>query len=140
MPRTEDHRPIVVRSFPANDRDFADATAAAIQAAPPADAATLRDVVERRVRSSYPNARIQVQDELAGLSVQEVVWYAYRDGRIRDADPARERLYAAVATARRTIRESKAAIEHARTASRGAGFDADPVDADHVDEARPADA
>lgn len=137
MPRTEHQRPIVVRSFPASDRDFADATGVAIQDAEPADAATLRDVVERRVRGAYPNARIQAQDELADLSMQEVVWYAYRDGRIREADPARERLYAAVGTARRTIRDSQAAIEHARTVSRGAGFDDESGRAHGVEQAAP---
>ena len=140
MPWTEDRRPIVVRSFPANDRDFADATGAAIEDAQPEDPVTLRDVVERRVRGSYPNARIQVQDELADLSMQDVVWYAYRDGRIRDADPVRERLYAAVASARRTIRESEAAIDHARMASRRAGFVDYRTGADDVEQASPKDA
>lgn len=147
MATTEDQRPIVVRSFPASDREFAEATGQALQqaraeraaraaseggAAPTertqrssedADATTLRDVVERRIRAAYRNARIHVQDELADLGMQEVVWYAYRDGRIRDSDPSRERLYAAVASARRTVRESETAIDHARRAARGAGFD-----------------
>lgn len=140
MPRTNDRRPIVVRSFPASDREFADATGAAIHEAKPADPATLRDVVEGRVRASYPNARIHAQDELADLSMQEAVWYAYRDGRIRAADPGRERLYAAVATARRTVRDSEAAIDHARTVSRGAGFDDDSVHRHQAEQARPEDA
>jgi hypothetical protein len=140
MPRTEDDRPIVVRSFPANDRDFADATGDAIRDAQPADPATLRDVVERRLRASYRNARIQARDELANLGMQEVVWYAYRDGRVRDTDPARERLYAAVATARRTIRDSEAAIEHARTVSRDAGFDDDSIHAQPLEQGTPEDA
>jgi len=137
MPRTEDQRPIVVRSFPASDREFADATGDALQDArvQRSDAATLREVVERRLRGSYRNARIRVQDELADLGMQEIVWYAYRDGRIRDNDPSRERFYAAVATARRTIRESEAAIEHARSVSRGAGFEDDTVEAHQLDDA-----
>ncbi len=149
MAATEDQRPIIVRSFPASDREFAEATGEALQqarseraergageaattaaestsrAAERPDAATLRDVVERRIRAAYRNARIHVQDELADLGMQEIVWYAYRDGRIRGSDPSRERLYAAVASARRTVRESETAIDHARRAARGAGYDED---------------
>ena len=149
MPRTEDQRPIIVRSFPASDSEFAEATGSALQDAraeriertdaPEVAAPTLRDIVERRIRAAYKNARIHVQDELADLGMHEIVWYAYRDGRIRDADPSRERLYAAVASARRTIRESEAAIDHARRAASGAGFDDDTVLA-HGADARGRDA
>jgi hypothetical protein len=91
MSTSEDQRPIVVRSFPASDRDFADATGDALQEARASevDPVTLHDVVERRLRAAYRNARIHVQDELADLGMQEIVWYAYRDGRIRDADTRR---------------------------------------------------
>lgn len=125
MPMTEDQWPIVVRSFPASDREFADATGTALidARADKTDLVSLRDAVESRLRLSYRNARIRVQDQLADLSLQEVVWYAYRDGRIRDNDPSRERFYAAVATARRTVRESQMVLEHSRSVSRGAGFD-----------------
>ena len=140
MPRTEDQRPIVVRSFPASDRDFAEATGAALleARADEPDASTLRDVVERRLRASYRNVRISTQDELADLNMQEIVWYAYRDGRIRETDPSRERFYAAVATARRTVRETQATLEQSRSLSRRAGFDDEGVQAHGAGEA-PAD-
>ena len=83
--------------------------------------------MERRLRGSYRNARIRVQDELADLSMQEIVWYAYRDGRIRETDPSREWFYAAVASARRTVRDSQAALEHSRSLAQSAGFDEDSV-------------
>jgi len=156
MPTSEDQRPIIVRSFPASDREFADATGDALQKAraeraeeagrtaraesaerPDPPATTLHEVVERRIRAAYRNARIHVQDELADLGMQEIVWYAYRDGRIRDPDPSRERLYAAVASARRTVRESKTAIDHARRAARGARYDDDSGQTDGPTTAHP---
>jgi hypothetical protein len=125
MPPSEDQRPIIVRSFPASDREFADAAGVALEGAQADsdDLATLRAVVERRLCETYPNARVHAQDELAGLAIQDVVWYAYRDGRIRSADPSRERLYTAFAAARRTVQESEAALRHAQDVTRLAGFD-----------------
>lgn len=125
MERREDERQIVVRSFPSTDVDFADATGDALQAALEADdaPATLAGVVEERLRQAYRNARIHVQDEFGHLGSSETIWYAYRDGRIRETDPVRERLYSVVAAARRTVRESEIAIDHARKISRAAGYD-----------------
>ena len=124
MPSIEDQRPIIVRSFPAGDRDFADATGEALEQAR-ADAvepATFRDLVEQRLRASYRNARIHAQDQFADLGNGDIVWYAYRDGRVRTNDPSRERLYTAFAMARRTVRESQVALEHARDVTRVAGY------------------
>ena len=125
MPKPEEGRQVVVRSFPSTDLDFADATGDALQAALGSGDApeTLAGVVEKRLRLAYRNARVQVQDELGHLGAEETIWYAYRDGRIRQNDPVRERLYSVVAAARRTIRESEAAMDHARQVSRGAGYD-----------------
>lgn len=125
MPKHEEERHIVVRSFPSSDLDFADATGDALQAALATSDApqTLAGVVEKRLRVAYRNVRIQVQDELGHLGAQETIWYAYRDGRIREKDPVRERLYSVVAAARRTVRESEVAMDHARQVSRAAGYD-----------------
>lgn len=125
MPKPDAERQIVVRSFPSTDPDFADATGDALEVALAADGApeTLANVVEERLRRAYRNARIRVQDELGHLGSQETIWYAYRDGRIRENDPVRERLYSVVAAARRTVRESEVAMDHARQVSRAAGYD-----------------
>lgn len=139
MEKREDERQIVVRSFPSSDLDFADATGDALQAALEADdaTATLAGVVQDRLRHAYRNARIQVQDELGHLGARETIWYAYRDGRIRENDPVRERLYSVVAAARRTVHESEVAIEHARRTTRAAGYrDDDPEAADDVNPRR----
>lgn len=124
MPQTEDDRRIVVRSFPSADQDFADAMGDALDAAlvHPGAPASLAEIVQQRLRSDYPNVRIQVQDELGHLGSEETVWYAYRDGRIRENDPVRERLYSVVAAARRTVRESEIVMDHARKVSRSAGY------------------
>lgn len=134
MPKTEDEREIVVRSFPSTDRDFADAMGDALDAALAKRGApeTLAEVVQKRLRSGYPNARIQVQDELGHLGSQETIWYAYRDGRIRENDPVRERLYSVVAAARRTVRESEVVMDHARKLTRAAGYEDDLPETDEV--------
>jgi hypothetical protein len=93
---------------------------------------TLAEVVQQRLQGGYPNARIQVQDELGDLGTQETVWYAYRDGRIRETDPVRERLYSVVAAARRTVRESEIVMDHSRKVSRAAGYDDDHPRPDDV--------
>lgn len=125
MPRHDDERHIVVRSFPSSDLDFADATGDALETALATEAApeSLAEVVQNQLRRAYRNVRIQVQDELGHLGSQETIWYAYRDGRIRENDPVRERLYSVVAAARRTVQESKVALDHARNVSRAAGYD-----------------
>ena len=125
MPNHEEEGHIVVRSFPSSDLDFADATGDALQAVLATGDVpdTLAGVVEKRLRFAYRNVRIQVQDELGHLGAEETIWYAYRDGRIRENDPVRERLYSVVAAARRTVRESEVAMDHARQVSRGAGYD-----------------
>ena len=125
MSKHEEERHIVVRSFPSSDLDFADATGDALQTALGTSEApeTLAGVVEKRLRLAYRNVRIQVQDELGHLGAQETIWYAYRDGRIRENDPVRERLYSVVAAARRTVRESEVAMDHAQQVSRAAGYD-----------------
>lgn len=125
MAEHQEERHIVVRSFPSTDLDFADAAGDAFQAALGTRDApeTLAKVVEKRLRLAYRNVRIQVQDELGHLGAEETIWYAYRDGRIRENDPVRERLYSVVAAARRTIRESEVAMDHARQVTRAAGYD-----------------
>ena len=125
MPKPDEGRQVVVRSFPSSDLDFADATGDALQAALGTSDApeTLAGVVEKRLRLAYRNVRIQVQNELGHLGAEGTIWYAYRDGRIRENDPVRERLYSVVAAARRTIRESEVAMDHARQVSRAAGYD-----------------
>jgi hypothetical protein len=129
MPKNEGERRIVVRSFPPTDQDFADAMGDALDGAlaTSSEPETLAEVVQQRLRGGYPNARIQVQDELGHIGSGETIWYAYRDGRIRENDPVRERLYSVVAAARRTIRESEVVMDHARKVSRAAGYRDDPA-------------
>ena len=132
MPTSEDERPIVIHSFPASDQDFASATGDALADAVSRRVApeTLREVVEQGLRAAYRNARIHVQDELGHLGAAEVIWYAYRDGRIREVDARRERLYSVVAAARRTMRESEVAMNHSREITRAAGYQDEPDEPD----------
>jgi len=86
-----------------------------------------RDRVLNDLRRLYRAVQIVAQNELAqhdSLAVR--TWYVYRDGRIRRPDPDRERLYAALATARRTYDASQTAMADARAAARIAGYD-EPV-------------
>jgi hypothetical protein len=83
--RLPGRRTIVAHAFPSTDRAFADLVAATLQAqrALTTDAEELRAAVAARLRRAYPNARIEVQVELAQLLPTEVTWYAFRDARVR---------------------------------------------------------
>src|SRR5262245_37236045 len=120
---SESDEPTEVKTFPSSDRAFATAVEASIKAAieMPSDAALWRRT-QAILRRSYPNAHISSQSDLAKVVQWDRLWYAYRDGRIRTRNVQRERLYALLATSRRTAAESESVIERSWETARRAKF------------------
>lgn len=75
------------------------------------------------LRPSYHAVDVVPQDLLAQHELVPLrVWYVYRDGRVRPYSERRERLYVALASARRTYDASREAMADAHEAARAAGF------------------
>lgn len=108
---------IVIQPFP-RERSFARDIARVLKAlrGDAASEARLRMDVQDTLRSWYPRIEIQPRNALAGLIAEEHVWYALRDGRVRQASDQTNRLHAALSNARQTSVESDVAVEHARAA------------------------
>jgi len=119
----ESDAPTEVKTFPTSDRAFASAVVASVQAAldTPSEPA-LWQRTQAILRRSYPNATIASQSDLAKVVQWDRIWYAYRDGRIRTWNVQRERLYALLATSRRTAAESESVIERSWETARRAKF------------------
>jgi hypothetical protein len=91
--------------------------------------AELRDRLLATLRPWYRAVEIAFQDELAQLEMQPTrIWYVYRDGRVLPPDERRERLYAALASARRTFDASRMAVADALDAARAVGYAESEVD------------
>jgi hypothetical protein len=85
--------------------------------------AALRELLLQRLRPWYRLIEIVIQEDLAHLSVDPTrTWYIYRDGRIRTPNRRRDRLYAALASARQSVDESGHVLEDAQAAARIAGY------------------
>lgn len=71
-----------VHCFPSADVEFARATRARLnEAALTAPRHELRAIVERKLRESYPEARVRPRDPVATISDGlDDLWYAFRDG------------------------------------------------------------
>src|SRR5262245_53494311 len=79
--------------------------------------------VLRELRAWYRSVEVVAQDHLAQNELlPHRVWYVYRDGRVRPPSERRERLYVAMASARRTCDASRTAMADARAAARAAGY------------------
>jgi hypothetical protein len=72
-----------LQPFPARDEDFVRnvTDAVASVSAEVSDDEELRAMVERRLRATYPNAVVRMQDELARIGGAGTM-YAYRDGHV----------------------------------------------------------
>jgi hypothetical protein len=73
-----------LQPFPARDEEFVRnaADAVASVSADVDDDEELRAMVERRLRATYPNAVVRMQDELARIGGGAGTMYAYRDGHV----------------------------------------------------------
>jgi hypothetical protein len=112
-------------SFPSADENFREEVQSAVKRLPDRQSEDewRRQLVDE-LRQWYPAVEIVPQDTLAQLELQRIrVWYVYRDGRVRPIDDRRERLYAALASARRTFDASREIIDDARTVARAAGHE-----------------
>jgi hypothetical protein len=82
--------------------------------------------VQDRLRRWYRSIEIRPRDPLGGYEDDPTrVWYVYRDGRIRSRSERLdhlERLYAALAAARVTVRASEHALDQAREVARRGGY------------------
>ena len=80
-----EHPRLVVRAFPTTDttfaRDVTDAVEAVLAQSPDDGAVTL---IEGLLHDRYANVRVHHQSDLARLVEWDDVWYAYRDGRLRE--------------------------------------------------------
>ncbi|HEU5203125.1 MAG TPA: hypothetical protein VFU17_02380 [Candidatus Limnocylindrales bacterium] len=76
--------PVQLQPFPARDEEFVRnvTDAFASVSAEVSDDEELRAMVERRLRATYPNAVVRMQDELARLGGGAGTMYAYRDGHV----------------------------------------------------------
>jgi hypothetical protein len=72
-----------LQPFPARDEDFVRNVNDAVASVPAdvSDDEELRAMVERRLRATYPNAVVRMQDELARIGGAGTM-YAYRDGHV----------------------------------------------------------
>ncbi len=141
--------PVRVRPYPVRDRAFAVEVSEAIESVA-ADLALddeLAELVEARLRHTYPNAVVRVQQPLAKLLDPVGTVYAYRDGRIRPEDLRRERLYQALSDARETHRDSDRIIHDSQDIAghwlrprMPAGSGPRPADGDTTSEPEPPDA
>jgi hypothetical protein len=123
-------------SFPSSDANFRDDVQRALSHL----SETQTDDERRRqllaeLRPLYRPVEVVPQDEFAHLDLQPIrIWYVYRDGRVRPVDDQRERLYAALASARRTCDQSREVLSDALSVARAAGYP-DPEPADHLEAA-----
>jgi hypothetical protein len=90
--------------------------------------AALRELLLERLRPWYRLIEVVIQEDLAHLSVDPTrTWYIYRDGRIRTPNRQRDRLYAALASARQSVDESGHVLDDAQAAARIAGYRPSPT-------------
>jgi hypothetical protein len=117
-------RDLRLTCFPSADHAFREDVVRAAEDLPEdAPDSVRRDRLVASLRPWYRKVEIVFQDELAHFELQPIhTWYVYRDGRVRRADERRERLYAALASARRTINASRSALDDARVLVRAAGY------------------
>lgn len=110
-----------VHCYPTSDEDFATFVNDVVHAHASIPTARLMADIETDVRRLYPNAQFVARDEFGGYDT-DPVWYAYRDGRIRAANPQRERLYASLSRARTTVEKADEALDESRETARRAGY------------------
>lgn len=111
-----------MHTFPESDRAFRKAALAAVEqalaAAAPRDDAAPADIIDAAtdlLSENYRNAVVILRDSLAGFG-GDTTWYAYRDGRVREANEERDRLYRALEQARVSVAESGQAMSRSRAA------------------------
>jgi len=93
-----------------------------------------RTAVERELRHWYRSLTIHERDAFGAYPDDPtVVWYVYRDGRVRRHNPSLERLHTALGVARTTCADSERALTNARGAARSAGYAEVPLATDGFD-------
>ena len=113
-----------LRTFPPGDQQFkGEVERAGAQRGVVADEKEGIDPAELvgLMRSHYPNVSVHTASELGSLATTRVVWYVFRDSRVRPDDWRRERLYEALARARTVISDSRRAIRRGRTTTSDPG-------------------
>jgi hypothetical protein len=106
---------VTIRVFPAEQRLAKDVGRAVGQVAGSAtDAEDLLVRLQNALRAWYPRMTIHERLEFGALDGAEPLWYALRDGRIHPDDPRKDRLHAALATARDMTEEASLNLDRAR--------------------------
>jgi hypothetical protein len=110
--------------FPVEDHVLREDVGAAIDRLPDGLSDDLaRATAQGDLRTWYRSLEIRERDPLGGYAEDPAhVWYVFRDGRVRNPNPSLERLYLAMASARKTYRSSEVAIAAAWDAARSAGY------------------
>src|SRR5919112_4592985 len=85
------------------------------------------ETLETRLRPWYRSVQVRIRDPLGGYADEPtVVWYVYRDGRIRRRNEPLDGLYSALADARSTTRMSEHVIAEVTSTIRREGFVVEP--------------
>jgi hypothetical protein len=114
---------VIIHCFPADDsfvRDLrrAAASASAARAAADSELVGLRDALVAALRAWYPLVALHEREDLASLTRREIVWYLFRDGRVRAQHEASDRLHHALAAARDTAALTDEAMDDAEATLR----------------------
>lgn len=116
--RLPGRRTVVTRPYPDSDPAFAAEVATALKEcrASTTDADELRAAVTARLRQTYPNTLVVARQPMASMFAGEELWYVYRDRALRGPSEQRDRLYQALAAARRTRAASRSALDESAAA------------------------
>ena len=105
---------VLVRVFPRHARLAEDVRRVALAAlGSSANDEELRANLERGLRAWYPRLTVRTREGLAMIDEHDRVWYVMRDGRV-PPDPGKDRLFAALASARDRKADSEAVLARAR--------------------------
>lgn len=80
------------------------------------------DAATTALRRQYPNTVIRRREAIASFGELDVLWYVFRDGRLRPPDWRRERHYRALALARRTVADAQRVLLRSADIARRAGY------------------
>ncbi len=105
---------IALRVFPADARFADDVRRVAAALGSSEDDEALRRRLESMLRGWYPRATVHERTEFGAPSHSDRLWYVLRDGGVRAPNPRRERLLAALSTARDVTADADVVMDHAR--------------------------